>query len=483
MGGDDSAVVEVEETQQEEKTQEDASSGDREFPYSSSAISRIIWGLPPVNRLSDEASIISHPEVVNAAYDAQNSIFMNSFPILSITPVEVGKSSENATGVDRYTRDLMAGSYKFAIQNKGSVSYSLSNEYGPSMIEEGFNQVASKANLITQFHQMMKANRLGKQMATDLGGAFGSKLQEAYNNIQNDIKGFIGDVGDRNAGQLGRDATQKAGEINSSARNLAGGLSSIASSFLDTLLYGQKIDIPNIWTGSSSNISQTFNIVLHSAFPDNDTDFKYRILYPLNIIFALSAPYSYTKKANSNNDGSKSNDIISYENPPYIRASIDGVFETKLGAITSCNIDIPYERFSLAKGGRPYIVNVTLTIQDLYNVLIYNDELNQFTPNGKDIINTMEKHTKDEAVPEISKVYASYVIPSPAGHGVGVLSDMFGVMGEVSNAISSVVSEVRKVSSFVSNFGVDTSGIDSAMSDVESYSQPTALTGNFGGFF
>lgn len=450
--GDGSGAMQPAAAPEETKTEEnndqtDSQEETRKFPLTDMFdLTTVIWGLPPVGY--SLGNKMPHPVTgENGLMKEQDSVFMNSFPILTLLPVEVARI-EGANGVDpKKTSPLTPLPYKFAIQNKGSVTYSLTNNYGEGMIEEAFNSFALKQ--VSDIYQHYKTSRL---LNSTVNSGM-SKLKGAMGNAFGDVKAGFGE---------GIDAYNNA--LNNiqdkDMRNMALNLNKLAGHAWNMIIGGQKIDIPNIWQGSSAPISQQVEIVLHSMYPDNDSDFLLRIVYPLQIIFALSAPYSKSKTSNEAGDGTNdgngggegsgenTDDIISYENPPYLEAEIDGVFKSKLCAITSCNIDIPYNRFSLAKGGRPYVVNVQLTITDLYNTIVWNDTPNQYAPNGLDITNNLKNHTRDVALPEIDKSYMYYVVPNGGASAGGMFSGLSG-LGNIANTIAGAASKVANAVSAV----------------------------------
>ena len=176
----------------------------------------------------------------------------------------------------------------------------------------------------------------------------------------------------------------------------------ISQTAIKGILHGNKIDIPDVWKSSSGQNQQTFNICLHCLYPSIDEEYHKQIVLPLLILYRLALP-----KATSSDDQQdeeygnpqvKENDILTYENPAYIEASVDGMWQTKLGAITNMQVTMDFKHQSFAND-RPYMVNVTLTITDLYNVIVWNDERDTYAPNGQDIARNLEEHEKDPAAP------------------------------------------------------------------------------------
>ena len=352
-----------------DRPQPGAQTSQQSFPGQDMDLSTTIFGLPPCGIES-----LKDPILLGAFY--------NSFPILTIRPVKPVRP-DKSQGIE--SAEYLAEPYKFAIRTDGSAGYNITNEYGPSMIEEGFTNMV-QLDSISQLLQFIKTNRSMNSIAGNvydvLQDKFGKKLEITTNELNN-----IADM------------AKHAASGNKLASSVAEAMSSFGTAALNGIFKGMKIDIPNIWKGSSSVVSQQATIVLHCFDVNVDSEFQSKIILPLQILLRLASPYS------TNSGGSEGDEIITYENPPYVEASVDGLFRTKLGAITDMTVSANFADQALCKGGRPTIITVNLTISDLYNAIIWTDEEHPYAPNGMGITNFLMEHDRDEAVIPIDMGY------------------------------------------------------------------------------
>lgn len=372
-----------------------------------------ICGLPPIGFEKN----IKEPTALadDTLKTAQDTVFKNSFPILAIRPVDISRPN-NTSNIGSISPLVSGGFYRFAIQNIGSTSYSITNQYGSSAVEGIFNKINEQADIFNQLNQISKTSRVFNQafnVAKSMPG-----INDANNSIQT-MKKELEKL-------LMPNGSNEVTDI----------MKSLGKTMLQSTIGGQKIDIPDIWNGSSGGATQSIRIILHCYDTSDDDDYRFTILDPLQVILALSAPYSTSTKNMGNSD---SNDIVTYENPPYIEAYIDGMFQTKLGAITNCEIDIPYNRISYYKR-RPYIVNVSLTIKDMYNCLLYNDG-GTYAPNVLDIISNLESPEQLAVTSPnepVSEVYSRNWLQEP--NSTNVVSAIANAIASVGNAIGDIAS-------------------------------------------
>lgn len=347
-----------------DRNQPNASSSAETFPGQGSNLKDTIFGLPPcgIENLND-------PILMTA--------FQNSFPILTIKPIKIFRP-KNVNGPTQ--TEPLGEAYKFAIKTDGGTSYGISNEYGSSMIEESFTNMV-QFDSIAQLYQFAKTNRNLREMAGTIPQSIRDKLnitKDELNNLSNNARA--------------------AASGNTFATKVIDVMHDFGSAALNGMFMGQKIDIPNIWKGSSSNITQQVTIVLHCFDVNVDHEYERKIILPLQILLRLAAPYSTKGDGNNGSD-----EIITYENPPYIEASVDGLFRTKIGGISDFNVAINFMDQALCKGGRPLIITVSLTITDLYNAIIWTDEEHPYAPNGLGITNFLKDHDTDPAVNQIDE--------------------------------------------------------------------------------
>lgn len=415
--------------QVEENTTQPSENNNDDKPGQDLDLDKMIFGLPPID---------NDDEVVG-------TLVKNSFPILKLREVKEVRP-EKVSGIDPTQSSYKGQAYKFAVSNDGNITYNLTNEYGESFLEEEFFKAAQFRG-IQEIYQVGKTSRLANSM-----------LQGVKNGINNTIDEELANK----IGTLAADglATINSGKeyIQKEGGRFANSLFTLVGTGLRGILGGNKIDIPNIWKGSSSPVSQTFNIVLHCLYPSIDELYHKQIVLPLLILFRLASPKAtssdegeteMSNESNPNPEQEKENDILTYENPPYIEASVDGMWRTKLGAITNMQVQMDYKHQSFAKD-RPYLVNVTLTITDLYNVIVWNDERDTYAPNGQDIARNLEEHEKDTAVPKLSSTLNFEFIPVQRTQaGTGLLGSL------VNSAISTYTSKNRN---FISQVGAELVG-------------------------
>ena len=361
--------------QQKDDTQPSENSDD-DKPGQELDLDKLIFGLPPID---------NDDEVVG-------TLVKNSFPILKLREVKEVRP-EKVSGIDPEQSSYKGQAYKFAVTNEGNITYNLTNEYGESFLEEEFLKA-------TTFRGVQEMYQIGK--TSRLANSFVKGTQDAVNNnnFTHQLADTIGNYAADGLHMIDEQKQKLQGNAISNALLTLGG------SAIRSILGGNKIDIPNIWKGSSSPVTQTFNIVLHCLYPSIDELYHKQIVLPLLILFRLASPKATSSDEGTEENGGeesqeKENDILTYENPPYIEASVDGMWKTKLGAITNMTVTMDYKHQSFAKD-RPYLVNVSLTITDLYNVIVWNDERDTYAPNGQDIARNLEEHEKDTAVPKLN---------------------------------------------------------------------------------
>lgn len=363
--------------EEEQKDTQPSENSDDDKPGQELDLDKILFGLPPID---------NDDEVVG-------TLVKNSFPILKIREVKEVRP-EKVSGIDPEESTYKGQAYKFVITNEGNITYSLSNEYGSSIIEDMFSKYM-KMDFVTDLYQVANTSRQFNSLATK---GLKEGISNAADKIINPLTNMFNDL---------RAGMQDASKGNETAQHAMNGLINIGTTAFNSIIRGNKIDIPDVWKSSSGQSSQTFNIVLHCLYPSIDELYHKQIVLPLLILFRLASP-----KATSDEEGGtegegneeeqeKENDILTYENPPYIEASVDGMWKTKLGAITNMTVTMDYKHQSFAKD-RPYLVNVSLTITDLYNVIVWNDERDTYAPNGQDIARNLEEHEKDTAVPKLN---------------------------------------------------------------------------------
>lgn len=376
----------------------------REWPQAFNTI----FGLPPIGG-GDKEDDSDMPMAMSDEWtkNAQDTIFKNSFPLLKIKVISLNRP-ENTSGAGKTTSET-TDYYKFAIQNQGSITYNISNTYEASSLESVLTGFTN--NAFNQYWQLGKSSRFFNSTISAFKDTVENMASKAMNMTNDDLKKEAGDAVNKSAAQI-KDTAQSISKSMKEfiGEDLTNNMISLGGNIIKSALGGQKIDIPNIWTGSSAPVQQNVSIILHCVNPNNDDLYYKRIILPLKLLFMLSTPYS---KQFTNSEANENNDIITYENPPYIEAIIDNVFETKIGAISNLTVDMPYNGMGMAQGGRPCIVNVKMTIVDLYEVMVWADNPKEtsYAPNPLKIINNLKEPKIDSIRPKINeKIYAYHMI-------------------------------------------------------------------------
>lgn len=221
---------------------------------------KTLFGLPP-----------ACTEYMNSQFTVPaDSIFKNSFPILTLKPVKLNQPEKSQGPLNT---SPLADEVKFAVKVEGGVGYSISNEYGSSMIEDSFTNLA-QFDALREVLQVAKSSRtanLGLDGARQLADKFNLNLGDVKKEFQNLEGSFDKYAGDNPFGKA---------------------MLNVGTAAIRGLIGGQKIDIPNIWKGSSSSISQTVTISLHCWPVTDEALYNMKIIFPLKILMRLAFPYS-----------------------------------------------------------------------------------------------------------------------------------------------------------------------------------------------
>lgn len=129
---------------------------------------------------------------------------------------------------------------------------------------------------------------------------------------------------------------------------------------------GGKLIFPEIWNDSEFSQSFDVNIKLRCPCP-NLVSWFLDIMVPLNMLIAYVMPRSpYGKDTRGKNFDSVVN---GYMSPFLVRAFYRGLFNCDMGIVTSLSIS-KGSQGSWTLGGLPTEVDVSMTIKDLYNVMV-----------------------------------------------------------------------------------------------------------------
>ena len=394
-------------------------------------LANTLFGLPPI--YNDDPVV--------------STLIKNSFPILKIRPMKVIRP-DTAQGITQ--TEYLGDTYKFICQNDGSTSYNLNNEYEASIMEDFFKETF-QINAISQLHQIMNTSKLGNKFFEGTKGVMnGTKISDVF--------GAIGNLGN-NAIDWSLQGIHNAidsidnDESKQGAKKMLQTFESMGRTLIGAAFKGQKIDIPNIWTGSSGKVSQRVTIKLHCLYPGIDSAFYNDIALPLRILYRLAAPYSKTESDADKDSEDNENDIITYENPPYVEAELDGLFTTRIGAISSLSVNFDFKNMSFAKN-RPYLATVDLEIIDLYDVIVWHDKVNEqgvYAPNGNQIVYDLYNRAKDPVQPPLHADLAFQFLPKGDPN--------FGFDGWLNRMTNKILNPINKVLGAVSNVASSVMGV------------------------
>lgn len=318
-------------SQQETKIK---SAKDIRFPF----VDRIM-GLPPIG-LETDAEYFETKEFLEA-----------SFPILRITANfyewdDVGKP----LNVQKISPE-----YKFAVMPDSQINYAHTNQYAASNIE---NDMAS----------LMRFNTAGeiRQLMRTTGGVLKANLSKGQD--------YLDTLMSRLSTVLSEAAKQSLSEEPAIV------MTSLGTDVARGIVAGARIDLPDIWQNSSTTQNWTFTIDLRTMATDPNSELYRRdIIEPLEILLKLSLPVGGYN--------------ISYLEPPYISARLGNFLDVKMGGISNIVWTAPLNEFNLNE--TPRHIEVSITIQDLYSVIVQSGSANEDFPTLERHIENFTKNYKD----------------------------------------------------------------------------------------
>jgi len=295
----------------------------------------------------DPTEIIGIPPSYVYDPDPTQKMALASIPIMAIYPAYPKYGTKGKKGIHLYEPNyadgkkqynrilesagvpLMAGNCIYAtFLNNTSITESLSVEYGESKFEQIGNVASSTVSelaYITGSSGNIKeiTNKISEQMGKSgtLGSIFGAGV---------DLMGSTG------------------GALQKFIDNMAPGMGKIMA--------GHQIDFPMIWKGANFSPSYSMTIRLYNPNPKNMDDYRNFIVYPLAKLIALVIPISSSEST--------------FYYPVVCSVSCPGLFKVKAGYISSMEIIKGGESNDIAFNQRPGMVDVRITIGELYNTLI-----------------------------------------------------------------------------------------------------------------
>lgn len=201
----------------------------------------------------------------------------------------------------------------FRLEKSTDASESWSNSTQPSALAQKFNSM-----LNTGYHTAMDLGFQGTSSSTS-GESLGAKAWEYISDVLSGAKVALDLVG--------------LGEV------------------VNT---GVFIDVPEQWSGSSFNKSQSFNFQLRAPYGDITSIYQ-SIIVPLAMILAGAIP--------------RATGANSYTQPFLCRAYCKGIFAIPLGIIDSISIKRGSSEFGWTHSGLPTCVDVSISIKDLSSAM------------------------------------------------------------------------------------------------------------------
>lgn len=214
------------------------------------------------------------------------------------------------------------------------------------------------------------------------------------------------------------DVAQSVEDINKLMDGILGGNNFIMNltSHLSTVAKGGKLTFPEIWSDSSFSRSYDINIKLVSPDPDKLSVYL-NVLVPLLHLVGLVAPQSIDANPNG------------YMSPFLVRAAYKGIFNVDMGIITSMSVTKGTEG-GWTKEGIPTVVDVNLTIKDLYEAMSITDMM------GKSQYDTMNNTAQMDYIanlcginifkPEISRQIEMWFAQNIPNKAADTLYNVFG---------------------------------------------------------
>ena len=183
-------------------------------------------------------------------------------------------------------------------------------------------------------------------------------LMEASNAVK-EWGFFINAAGLESTGRAVSSFTQDL-VANANNGGLLGRLFGNATEGIATVLAGNNISLPDIYSDSETTVQHTFKIKLASPYGDPESVFLY-VLRPLARLLAFSLPRQYGPN--------------SYMSPFIVQAFSKGQFNCQLGIVTNLSIT------RCGNGGESHTINhipteleVTLEIADMYEKVFLSNE-------------------------------------------------------------------------------------------------------------
>jgi len=249
-------------------------------------------------------------------------------------------SLDYGTGLAKYNDILGSASVPIidgnclyvAFQNDASISESFSVEYGESKFEE-IGNIASSG--LAEMRYLTGASGGG-----DILQKAGDKMKE-------------GGLFSKGLGMLTKGVGKGIGGMGGIMKSLSG------NSGVTKLLTGSKIDFPQMWKGSGYSPSYSVTVRLYNPVPSDDQAHIQYIVDPIAKLLAFVMPIS--------------DSASTFTFPVLCSVTCPGLFKVKAGYVSSIDIIKGGDANNISYVQRPGMVDIKLTINDLYNTMIAVD--------------------------------------------------------------------------------------------------------------
>jgi len=317
-------------------------------------------------------------------------------PVIKLTPLEY-ELNTNALGTWRFIKSRNAFERYKNICNKlgvniashnylkiyalmeGSISDGINNSYGSSFLGSTLSAYGNST-----IPEMLRLSNVGvgdvKKFISNLFGKASTPTPIHGADVQSEMlannPGITENIKTMLNGLKNNSIVQKA--VNGGFINGLVGL-----------ILGLKTDIPNIWQGSSANMSYSFTIRLYNPDPYNETLFQKTILAPMKALYALASPRSL--------------DGIFYNRPFGVRIDVPGMYYIKEGAITSLSVVKGGDQSDFHYNQRPSSVDIRMSVESIYPTMsLMVDEEDIGSDTFKSASKAIAKSTKDKVTEQVN---------------------------------------------------------------------------------
>lgn len=243
----------------------------------------------------------------------------------------------DGTVLDRYKWENYTNeAFKGFVSSRESVAFYVDSE---TQISESFSNSTSQSMLAQSVNGL---SEMGKEMQFLLGGVAGVEFDALKEENRGEVLADFDAFADKFARVIPKNLMNK-----------------VSNGFL-TVASGGKMIFPEIWQDSKFSRSYSISIKLRSPESDNFSLFM-NILVPLVHLICLAAP----RQMGAN----------SYQAPFLVRGFYKGFFNCEMGIIESLNIR-KGEKGKWSSSGLPTIVDVEISLKDLYDVMTITQDDN-----------------------------------------------------------------------------------------------------------